>query len=461
MILTHELAHIKRHDYLINLIQNVLMVIFFFHPLFHLLSRNLAKEREHICDDWVIDVTEQRGVYAECIVGLLEKALHKPVNIPVVIAMAERKRDIPGRIGMIVDRSRKLSTRLSRKALVVMLIIGCLSLPVIGGVELVRFAMAKPAPSEGWIIFSKSGQGKDGIWVMDADGKNEKQLTYGINDGSSVWSPDGRQIAFFRYTDDPNLRDIYIMDADGSDIKRLTEGPENDVNPTWSPDGKRIVFERSIWDKKDNNWEMKSWAFCVMDSNGSNIRILVEQPAKRDPNWGLRGGGDPELSPDGQKIAYYYWAVDRPALHVMDADGKNPKMLHRWGADAGIDWSPDGSKIAFASCQDSWMTWQSNDIYVINADGTDLKILTKPGPPWYSGIAWSPDGARIAFCSDLDKPGGTYDIYVMNADGSNVQRLTNTPEYEWVSDWTASSYAVEPAGKLKSTWGKIKERMGY
>jgi len=58
--------------------------------------------------------------------------------------------------------------------------------------------------------------------------------------------------------------------------------------------------------------------------------------------------------------------------------------------------------------------------------------------------------------SDQDNPGSD-DIYIMDADGKNVQRLTNSPEIEYYPDWTASSYAIEPAGKLKSTWEKIKQ----
>lgn len=62
-------------------------------------------------------------------------------------------------------------------------------------------------------------------------------------------------------------------------------------------------------------------------------------------------------------------------------------------------------------------------------------------------------GGRIAYISNET---GNYEIYVMDADGSNVQRLTNTPQNEVFPDWTAFSYAVEPAGKLPTTWGETK-----
>jgi len=66
----------------------------------------------------------------------------------------------------------------------------------------------------------------------------------------------------------------------------------------------------------------------------------------------------------------------------------------------------------------------SSDIYVVNADGTDLRNLTlsKAG---HDVPSWSPDGSKIAFASDRY---GNWEIYIMNADGSNLVRITDTPE---------------------------------
>jgi len=434
MILTHELAHIKRCDYLINFLQNMLRAIFFFHPLFHFVSRNLTSEREHICDDWVVDMTRQRGRYAECIIGLLEKALYQPVNVPVAIAMAERKRDIPRRIDMIMDKKRKITAKLSRKALIAMLLIGFLALPIIGGIELVRFSGAGPASNEGRIVFARNG----GIWVMDADAKDQQQIATGDN-SCPAWSPNGRQIAFARWTDDGNWDNIYVMNADGSDIKQLTSDPESDGNPTWSPDGKQIAFDRSIYEKKDGQWQKKRLAIYVMDADGSNVRPLLED--KMEPCY-------PTWSPDSSKIAYNCDHVDSWSVLVMDADGdgENREIIHGGHAP---DWSPDGDKIVFVRFRNGM------DIYVINSDGANLKRLTQPGPQRYWCPKWSPDGTKIVF-ADKDK----WDIYVMDADGSNVQALTNSEKWDQFPDWTAYSYGIEPTGKLRTTWGKIKCALG-
>ena len=82
---------------------------------------------------------------------------------------------------------RRTATKVSRKALAAVLLIGCLSLPIIGGIELVRFAGARPASNAGQIVFCRSKENEaPGIWVMDADGRNERQLTSGF---APVWLP--------------------------------------------------------------------------------------------------------------------------------------------------------------------------------------------------------------------------------------------------------------------------------
>jgi Tol biopolymer transport system component len=298
------------------------------------------------------------------------------------------------------------------------------------------FAPAKAA-GEGQIVFARFLDGVWSIWVVDADGENKRKLTDGTDPS---WSPDGSQIVFV------NPRGyLYAMNASGTGIKHLTESGLS-IDPAWSPDGKQIAFcSVSAVEGKDN------WAIHVVNADGTNVRSLGEKPPPH------QGGIDPAWSPDGSKIAYRYFIGNgnRPSLWVMDSDGQNREMVYWWGGDAGgPDWSPDGDKIVFASYKDSANNWKTNDIFVINADGKNLKRLTEPGPAMYSSPNWSPDGTKIAFNSDQD---GDWHLYVMNADGSNVQRL-NVPvgERDCSLDWTGFSYAVDSAGKFPATWGDIK-----
>ena len=112
----------------------------------------------------------------------------------------------------------------------------------------------------------------------------------------------------------------------------------------------------------------------------------------------------------------------------MDADGSNPtRLTDNPASDIVPAWSPDGTKIAFASRRDG-----NPEVYVMDADGSNPTRLTDN--PTFDGVpAWSPDGTKIAFASGRD---GNPEVYVMDADGSNQTRLTNYPLSDAVPAWS-------------------------
>ncbi|NIO48958.1 MAG: DUF5050 domain-containing protein [Candidatus Aminicenantes bacterium] len=119
--------------------------------------------------------------------------------------------------------------------------------------------VAKPSLEQTKIAFQSNRDGSWEIYVMNADGSEQKRLTNNHTGGvSPSWSPDGKKIAF--QSDRDENREIYVMNADGSEQKRLTNNRANDLYPSWSPDGKKIAF----FSDRDGNWEI-----YVMNADGS------------------------------------------------------------------------------------------------------------------------------------------------------------------------------------------------
>jgi|GEM_PF-6502183 len=101
MILAHELAHICRHDHLINLIQTVVETLLFYHPVVILISRRIRIERENACDDLAVDATRNRLAYVEMLASL-EKLRHPGTRL----ALGVHDGQILGRIRRLVQQNR-------------------------------------------------------------------------------------------------------------------------------------------------------------------------------------------------------------------------------------------------------------------------------------------------------------------------------------------------------------------
>lgn len=119
------------------------------------------------------------------------------------------------------------------------------------------------------------------------------------------------------------------------------------------------------------------------------------------------------------KIAFSSTRTGNDEIFSINADGTDLiQLTNDPRPDSDPDWSPDNVYIVFTKQYDN----ENSDIYRMRADGTELINLTNyPGKDFHP--TWSPDGTKIAFTSVRDSK---YGIYVMNADGSNPQNLTNS-----------------------------------
>ena len=132
-ILLHELAHVKRNDYLVNLLQQVMTVVFFFNPFVYLINRMVNHERENSCDDMVVALTNEPLVYAQ---ALLKIEQNNVIQMPLALAATGKKYHLLNRIERIM-KTKNPTTNLRHLALAfTILLAGTISLawfnPAIG-----------------------------------------------------------------------------------------------------------------------------------------------------------------------------------------------------------------------------------------------------------------------------------------------------------------------------------------
>ncbi len=192
-------------------------------------------------------------------------------------------------------------------------------------------------------------------------------------------------------------------------------------DPTaWSPDGSRLLVLREVPRGED---AFSHRDLYVLNADGTWNRLTHAD--------GYITGGS--FSPDGTEVVYAVWGTSGNAIYVVDLEGGTPQLVtDALAIPYEPAFSPDGSQIAYFDGSGD----HGNSLHVMNADGSDVRLLTGADYGHIDKLAWSPDGLRLAF--SLQYGGG---LFVVGVDGSGLTELVPHGENAaWSPDGSRISY---------------------
>jgi Tol biopolymer transport system component len=235
---------------------------------------------------------------------------------------------------------------------------------------------------DGRVIYASRVTGHSDIWITNADGSNQKQLTAdGSNNNWPAASADGHYVVFMSNRAGPE--DIWRMDIDGNNAKQLTKGGSGWF-PDCSPDSQWVVYRSGVGRKS---------LFRVPIDGGDPVPINDRASAR------------PAVSPDGKWIACTYFE-DPKGLKtaIYPFTGGGPAKVLDFFSNHYVRWTPDSRALAY-------ITPRSNlNLESQSVDGGQPTMLTRFSAEHIFRFAFSPDGKQLA----MTRGNITMDVVLIN-----------------------------------------------
>lgn len=303
--------------------------------------------------------------------------------------------------------------------------------PSSSGAQLV-VAAGSAAPSEptgliafstGFILVNPDESGTAQVFTVHPDGTEERQLTH-VPDGSQAGdpdiSPDGRTIAYV--SNEGGNYAVWQMHVDGTDQhQRHGQVGFDYFTPRWSPDSSRLVVT-----KCDNRLLSFACDLVVVRPDGTERTLISNERVNRDPTW----------SPSGRFVAF---DSDRggylSTVSVVRSSGGRPHRITPPDLEGfWPSWAPGGRRLVVSSNFDRPIS----QVFRLGRHGSGLRQLTHLGAQGGGFASYSPDGRWIVLISN-QRDGVSNDLYVMRADGSDLRLVVSDHPDVALSDWGVSA----------------------
>ena len=287
------------------------------------------------------------------------------------------------------------------------------------------------------------------IWILNlADGSNRPLVTGGSGASSPRWSPDGNRMVFATQTDGkPEIRVLYLDSGRSFPLAQFLEAPSE---ATWSPDGKNVAFsmfvkgEAPSFAKAPTPPEGAEWNEGVkvidtltfrfdgegyLEDGATQVFVLpVDGGTPRQVTFGVADMQGPEWLDNDTLLVSGNAAEDRDMdpieseIYAVElADLSIRPLTTRDGPDTSPVVSPDGKTIAYRGFDDKTLSYQQAGLYLMNADGTNVRALAADFPGDIGQTHWAPDGKSLLV---LSEDHGVLSLFRIDLNGKVTQVMT-------------------------------------
>jgi dipeptidyl aminopeptidase/acylaminoacyl peptidase len=272
------------------------------------------------------------------------------------------------------------------------------------------------------------------IWLMDADGGNARQFTFGdANDSSPIFSPDSKWIAFVRATGDED--EIYIIPVNGGGSRKLTNVSTGVSDPLWSPDGKSIAFSSDVYPECGADDACNKKISDLWTKGPLHAHMATSLLYRHWTEW-----------KDGQRT--HVLLADVPSGAVRDlTPGDFDSPRYQLGGALQYDFSPDSKELAVDSDHGKNLESSTNsDLWIVSVSGSQPpRDVTASNPSFDGNPKYSPDGKYIAYLMQK-QPGYESDLFrlALYDRASGTSRVLTESFRNWVQDfeWASDSKSL-------------------
>lgn len=303
------------------------------------------------------------------------------------------------------------------------------------------------------------------LYVMDADGSNQKRLTTTpASENDAVWIDGGKRVAFVAQHD--GKPQMWVMNADGSNRQVVTRMPNGVAGFLVSPDGKKVVListvkygrtpqdvypdlpkanARIIDDLMYKHWD--EWVTevphpFIADFTGfgvENVRDIMEDEPYEAPMKPFGGIESFAWSPDSKQLVYVsrkktgmeYAISTNSDLYLYDLETATTRNLTEgmMGYDTNPAFSPDGSQLAWLSMEHDGYESDKNRVFVMDMATGAKTDLTENWDYTADAIAWNPNGKEIYFLAAYQGVTPIFRVDVMSKKVSMVTSGSDIADY--------------------------------